>query len=127
MQIMRKPGRTSRSKRLPRLTLRSGRANRTNFNTSRRIPARVIEANRDVRFTPKSGHVQCTRPCLLWAKSGHVWFQTIRAPARSPDKRDYSAPSEGATADFKGGAGRYFAGIIAINSPVAKSIFLTND
>jgi hypothetical protein len=24
-----------------------------------------------VRFTPKSGHVQCTRPCLLWATSGH--------------------------------------------------------
>src|SRR5262249_2477556 len=71
MQIMQKLGRISRSKRLPRLTLRSGRASRTNFNTSRRIPARVIEANRDVRFTPKSGHVQCTRPCLLWANSGH--------------------------------------------------------
>jgi hypothetical protein len=26
----------------------------------------------DVRFTPKSGHVQCTRSCLLWAKSGHL-------------------------------------------------------
>ena len=24
-----------------------------------------------VRFTPESGHVQCTRACLLWAKSGH--------------------------------------------------------
>src|SRR5262249_49664102 len=59
-------------KKAPRLTLRSGRASRTNFNTSRRIPARVIEANRDVRFTPKSGHVQCTRPCLLWANSGHA-------------------------------------------------------
>ena len=23
-----------------------------------------------VRFTPKSRHVQCTRPCPLWAKSG---------------------------------------------------------
>jgi hypothetical protein len=23
-----------------------------------------------VRFTPESGHVRCTRPCLLWAKSG---------------------------------------------------------
>jgi hypothetical protein len=21
---------------------------------------------------PKSGHVQCSGPCLLWAKSGHV-------------------------------------------------------
>jgi hypothetical protein len=24
-----------------------------------------------VRFTPKSGHVQCTSSCPLWAKSGH--------------------------------------------------------
>src|SRR5262249_18607637 len=24
-----------------------------------------------VRFTPESGHSQCTRPCVLWAKSGH--------------------------------------------------------
>ena len=24
-----------------------------------------------VRFTPQGGHMQCTRPCLLWAKSGH--------------------------------------------------------
>ena len=55
--IMRKLGQISRSKRLPRLTLRSGRASRTNFNTSRRIPARVIEANRDVRVTPKSRHL----------------------------------------------------------------------
>src|SRR5262249_23844512 len=27
-------------------------------------------AKRDVRFTPESGHVQCTRQCLLWANSG---------------------------------------------------------
>ena len=26
--------------------------------------------NRHVRFTPESGHVQCKRLCLLWAKSG---------------------------------------------------------
>jgi|SoiMetStandDraft_2_1073263.scaffolds.fasta_scaffold314619_2 hypothetical protein len=25
----------------------------------------------DVRFTPESGHVRCTSPCPLWAKSGH--------------------------------------------------------
>ena len=24
-----------------------------------------------VRFTPETGHVQCTSPCLLWANSGH--------------------------------------------------------
>jgi hypothetical protein len=26
----------------------------------------------DVRFTPESGHVQCTSSCLLWANSGHL-------------------------------------------------------
>src|SRR5262245_21594108 len=24
-----------------------------------------------VRFAPESGHLQCTRPCLLWASSRH--------------------------------------------------------
>ena len=28
-------------------------------------------AKRHVRFTPKSGHVQCTSACLLCANSGH--------------------------------------------------------
>src|SRR3974390_2204894 len=42
---MRKLGRILRSKRLPRLTIRSGRARRTNFNTSRQIPVREIEAS----------------------------------------------------------------------------------
>jgi Fe-S-cluster-containing hydrogenase component 2 len=51
-----KLGRILRSKRLPPLTLSSGRASRTNSNTSRQIPARVIEANRDVRFAPESKH-----------------------------------------------------------------------
>src|SRR5262249_49385442 len=27
---------------------------------------------RDVRFTPESGHLQCTSPCPLWAKSRHL-------------------------------------------------------
>ena len=27
--------------------------------------------NRDVRFTPESGHLQCTSPCPRWAISGH--------------------------------------------------------
>jgi len=25
-----------------------------------------------VRFPPQSGHVQCSRPCPLWANSGHA-------------------------------------------------------
>ena len=29
-------------------------------------------AKRHVRFTPESGHVQCTRVCPLCANSGHV-------------------------------------------------------
>jgi hypothetical protein len=31
----------------------------------------VIGANRHVRFTPESGHLQCTSPCPLRANSGH--------------------------------------------------------
>ena len=34
--------------------------------------------NGHVCFTSKSGHVRCTGPCLLWAKSGHRSFQFIR-------------------------------------------------
>jgi hypothetical protein len=32
--------------------------------------ADICSAKRHVRFTPESGHVQCTSSCLLWAKSG---------------------------------------------------------
>src|SRR4029079_17264455 len=36
--------------------------------------ADIPQCNRHVRFTPESGHLQCTRSCLLWANSGHrVW------------------------------------------------------
>jgi hypothetical protein len=31
----------------------------------------VCAAKRHVCFTLESGHVHCTRPCLLWANSGH--------------------------------------------------------
>ena len=33
--------------------------------------ADIRNAKRHVRFTPNSGHLQCTSACLLWAKSGH--------------------------------------------------------
>jgi hypothetical protein len=45
-----------------------------------------------LRFTPESGHVQCTSSCLLWANSGHClssiamsacppgWVNSIRQP-----------------------------------------------
>src|SRR5262249_49409513 len=40
-------GQILRSKKRPRRTLRSGRGSRTNSNTSRQIPARVIDAAHD--------------------------------------------------------------------------------
>src|SRR5262249_55800633 len=45
MRNTKRLGRTSRSKKRPHPTLRSGRGSRTNSNTSRQIPARVIEAD----------------------------------------------------------------------------------
>src|SRR5262249_38246369 len=33
--------------------------------------ADICSAKRHVRFTPESGHGQCTSSCLLWAISGH--------------------------------------------------------
>src|SRR5215471_14885393 len=45
MRNMQRLGRISQSKKRPRPTLRSGRASRTNSNTSHQIPARVIEAD----------------------------------------------------------------------------------
>jgi len=44
--------------------------------------ANICSALRDVRFTPKSGHVQCTRRCLLWANSGHATY-SITSSARA--------------------------------------------
>ena len=32
----------------------------------------LLQHLHDVRFTPNSGHVRCTRPCLLCANSGHL-------------------------------------------------------
>src|SRR5262249_22764059 len=34
--------------------------------------ADICSAKGHVRFTPESGHVRCTSPCLLWANSGHL-------------------------------------------------------
>ncbi len=34
--------------------------------------ADMCAAKSHVRFTPESGHVQCTGPCLLSANSGHL-------------------------------------------------------
>ena len=44
----------------------------------------TFQRNRHVRFTPESGHVQCTRPCPLCANSGHgpSWIQPDSRPQR---------------------------------------------
>jgi hypothetical protein len=42
--------------------------------------ADICSANRHVRFTPESGHVQRNRRCLLCANSGH--WPSIRSPRR---------------------------------------------
>src|SRR6516165_9631268 len=42
-------GQRLRSKKRPRRTIRTGRGSRTNSNTSRQIPARVIDAGCDTR------------------------------------------------------------------------------
>src|SRR5262245_52700806 len=36
--------------------------------------ADIRGAKSHVRFAPKSGHVRCTRACLLRARSGHYWL-----------------------------------------------------
>src|SRR4029453_2539085 len=43
-------------------------------------------AKGNVRFTPKSRHVQCNGSCLLWAKSGHSVKNSLSA-MRSPRRR----------------------------------------
>src|SRR6516165_835882 len=49
MRNTQESGQILRSKKRPRRTLRSGRGSRTNSNTSRQIPARVIDAAYDAR------------------------------------------------------------------------------
>ena len=45
----------------------SGRTSYVRFGSE----ADICAAKSDVRFTPKSGHVQCNGQCPLWAISGH--------------------------------------------------------
>ena len=52
MRNTRESGQILRAKKRPRLTLRSGRESRANSNTSRQIPARVIEADGTRRDGP---------------------------------------------------------------------------
>src|SRR5262249_49439889 len=50
-------------------------------------------AKGDVRFTPKSGHVQCKRLCPLWAKSGHCLLYSNTSSAVSGIGSDAASPS----------------------------------
>src|SRR5262249_60047687 len=50
------------------------------------IIGHAILGSINVRFTPNSGHMQCTTPCLLWANSGHVRCKRscpLRPPRRT--------------------------------------------
>ena len=63
------------------------------------VKADICGAQSHVRFTPESGHVQCTSPCPLWANSGHsVLRQTlarysITSSARASSLGGTSRPS----------------------------------
>src|SRR5215813_3639517 len=66
-------GQILRSKKRPRRTIRSGRGSRTNSNTSRQIPARVIDAGYDTRAcTHKSRRliVMAVTKCLILSAEG---------------------------------------------------------
>src|SRR5262249_29619887 len=44
--------------------------------------ADICSAKGHVRFTPESGHVQCTSLCLLWANSGHMRCKREKTASR---------------------------------------------
>ena len=44
--------------------------------------ADILRRQCDVRFTPKSGHVQCKGGCPLSAKSGHSAIHSMTSSAR---------------------------------------------
>jgi hypothetical protein len=53
-----------------------------------------------VCFTPESGHVRCTSPCLLWATSRHflqssrAWLTRIGTDGRLPLRSLFMPPQE---------------------------------
>src|SRR5215471_4579569 len=73
MRNTQESGQRLRSKKRPRRTIRSGRGSRTNSNTSRQIPARVIDAGYDTRAcTHKSRRliVMAVTKCLILSAEG---------------------------------------------------------
>jgi len=74
--------------------------------------ADICSAQRLVRFTPESGHVQCTSVCPLWANSGHWQLLFDHLSARPSSLGGISIPSDLATLAWwpkspsrRGGAG----------------------
>jgi hypothetical protein len=57
-----------------------------------RMSALVRVATRDVRFTPKSGHVRCNYGCPLWAKSGH-WMTVLECPLLGQERTLAAIPA----------------------------------
>src|SRR5260370_20346135 len=62
MRNSRESGQILRSKKRPRQTLKSGRGSRTNSNTSRQIPARVIDAAYDTLPALASAPKRASQP-----------------------------------------------------------------
>src|SRR5271170_6963556 len=80
MPNTRKFGQTSRSKKRPRPTPRSGRGSRTNSNTSHQIPARVIEADSERAVSvPDPRSAQLIQPGAAAAviTVPSIWFAEI--------------------------------------------------
>src|SRR5262245_58522073 len=76
------------------LNQRAGRGPNVRFGSK----ADICTAIGHVRFTPESGHVQCTSACLLWANSGLMqrskndrYFITV--PARGSSVSGIVKPS----------------------------------
>ena len=61
------------------------------YNNTAAVLNSAGKAKGHVRFTPNSGHVQCTSPCLLCAISGH--HAGLSATATYASWGDFSWPS----------------------------------
>ena len=55
--------------------------------------ADILRCGSNVRFTPESGHVQCTGSCPLCANSGHSATQSITSSARATNVGGTMRPS----------------------------------
>src|SRR5262249_52769462 len=104
MRNTQESGQILRSKKRPRRTLRSGRGSRTNSNTSRQIPARVINAAYDTLVATDFCAETSTQPSLgplaTHRPSGRLFppFLELIAGQRSRVKRKTSLLLLGAAA-----------------------------